>query len=603
MVAKDGYCRPFDENASGYSRAEAVCCIFLQKHKDAKRIYCTMVHTKVNCDGHKEEGILFPSSAMQGRLMEEFYKEINLDTSLIHYVEAHGTGTPAGDPIECASIDNVISKNRKTPLLIGSVKSNMGHSEPASGLCSIAKIICAYQTNLIPPNLHYTSPRQAIEPIKNGRMKVVAPDAVPLTSPYVACNSYGFGGANAHVLLKGFTQIKKLNYELDNLPRLILWSGRTEESCSVIFDEIIQRPLDVEFIGLLHNIQSVPTPGYVYRGFGLFTLNENNSECLSKEIQHYNGGGKHPVVWVFSGMGSQWAGMGKSLLEIPIFQKAINECHQILKPFGLDLIQIITSSDPSIFNNILHSFVGIAAIQIGLVNILRALEIVPDIIIGHSVGELGCAYADNCLTANEMILSAYYRGVVSIEAQTIFGSMAAIGMNYQEIQPLLPEDIEVACHNSPDSCTISGPSNRVSEFVNQLKEQGIFAKEVPCSNIPFHSRYIRDLGPKLLMHLQNLIKVPKQRSKKWLSTSVPQKKWNDLQHQFCSAEYLTNNLLNPVLFEEVMKLLSLNVITIEIAPHGLLQSILRKGLPESQNIALTKRGTSDINFFLSALGK
>lgn len=143
-------------------------------------------------------------------------------------------------------------------------------------------------------------------------------------------------------------------------------------------------------------------------------------------------------------------------MKIPIFKATINKLSKVMADKGLDLIHILTSSDPKVFENILHSFVGIAAIQIAIVDVLRELDIKPDYIVGHSVGELGCAYADNCLTAEEMILCAYSRGMASLETEVIFGSMAAIGLGYQNIRTMLPQGIEVACRNSSDSCTISG---------------------------------------------------------------------------------------------------------------------------------------------------
>lgn len=132
VVASDGYCRPFDIDASGYTRAEVNCVMFLQKRKDAKRVYATLMHSKTNCDGFKEEGINFPSSRIQAQLLKDFYSEVGIapNDPEISYFEAHCTGTKVGDAQECFAIDEVVCKNRKKPLLIGSVKSNMGHAEP-----------------------------------------------------------------------------------------------------------------------------------------------------------------------------------------------------------------------------------------------------------------------------------------------------------------------------------------------------------------------------------------------------------------------------------------------------------------------------------------
>lgn len=137
-------------------------------------------------------------------------------------------------------------------------------------------------------------------------------------------------------------------------------------------------------------------------------------------------------------------------------------------------------------------------------DILRALDIEPDGIVGHSVGELGCAYADGCFTAEETILAAYARGRASVETPMPDGMMAAIGMGYHAIKDSLPADVDVACHNSSHSCTISGPTRSIVEFVDKLKSQNIFAKTVNVSNISFHSRYIQPAAPNLLKNLKKV---------------------------------------------------------------------------------------------------
>lgn len=303
-------------------------------------------------------------------------------------------------------------------------------------------------------------------------------------------------------------------------------------------------------------------------------------------------------------MGSQWASMGSSLMIFPQFRDAIEQCHSILKPYGVDLISVITSDDPKVLSHIVNAFVGIASIQIGIVNLLRMLHVKMDLCIGHSVGELACAYADGTLTAEQTILAAFSRGIVSFETKVIEGSMAAVGLGYEQVKNLLPPSIETACHNNADSATISGPKADVAEFVAKLKAKGVFAKEVQCSNIPYHSRYISEMGPKLLKKLREIIPNPVQRSQKWLSTSVPKSEWHLPHNNFSSAEYHTNNLLQQVLFEETVQLLPKEAIMIEIAPHGLLQAIVKRSLPETIHIPLTHRGHSNnAVFFLEALGK
>lgn len=604
VLAMSGSCRPFDKDGEGYTRAEAICCVFLQKLKDTKRTYCEVLYSKANCDGYKEEGITYPSGAMQRKLLTEFYQEVGIDPTSLAFVEAHSTGTLAGDPEECSALDAVFCTGRKKPLPVGSVKSNIGHTESASGACSLAKVILAFENNLIPPNINFTAVRPGISSLEEGRLKVVT-EPTPLDGPLVGVNSFGFGGANAHCLLKACTK-EKINKgcPTDDLIRIVNWSGRTEEAVNTVLDFISTKPLDSEFVGLLHSIQNETVSGNVFRGYGIYGPNgTENAVCHAREVQHFTGV-KRPVVWVFSGMGSQWVEMGTTLMKIPKFKESIDFCQNIMKPYGLDVIKILTSQDPTTYDNIVHSFVGIAAIQIGLIDVLRLLGLEPDYLIGHSVGELGCAYADGCFTAEQMILAAYSRGKASVETKKIFGSMAAVGMGYRKIKNILPVSVEAACHNGPDSCTISGPAGEIAAFVADLKAQGFFAKEVQCSNIAYHSRYIADMGPKLLQMLKKVIPNPKKRSSKWLSTSVPKQQWENAESQYSSAEYHTNNLLNYVLFEETSALLPNNALTIEIAPHGLLQAILKKSMPNAVHIGLTQRANKDVTqFFFAALGK
>lgn len=250
-------------------------------------------------------------------------------------------------------------------------------------------------------------------------------------------------------------------------------------------------------------------------------------------------------------------------------------------------------------------FVLILQFQIALTDILRALGVVPDGVIGHSVGELGCAYGDECLTAEQMIMCSYSRGRASLEVELVKGMMAAIGMGYNQAKDKLPESIEVACHNSKDNCTLSGPTADMEVYVQKLQDQGIFARLVNVSNIAYHSRYIKPAAPLLLKYLREIIPEAKLRSSKWISTSAPEDKWHTEAAKYCSADYHTNNLLSSVLFEEGCKHIPDDAICIEIAPHGLLQAILKRSLKSGcTNIPLTQRGNKNpIQFLLSAIGK
>lgn len=606
IISNDGYCKPFDEGASGFTRAEAVCMIFLQKRKDSKRIYASLIYSSSNNDGFKKEGSSFPSRFQQQKLIDDFYKTIDFDPKNVNYVEAHATGTKLGDPEEVAAIDAGFCKtNRDRQLVIGSVKSNMGHAEAASGMASIAKILLSFETRKFPPNINIDAARLDIPAFAEGRIKV-ATEPVDLEGDYIAMNSFGLGGANAHSLYRGNAK-NKVNSGIpkDSLERIVLWAGRTEEAINAIFEDITTRPLDAEYIALLQNSQVQTTHANTYRGYGIFAHDdaERKAVCRQKNVQYYNGT-RRPVVFVYSGVGSQWIQMGKDLMNVPLFAESIEKCHNVLLPKGIDLKKVIATSDKDIFKDILHTFVGVISIEIALTNVLKALGIVPDFIIGHSVGELGCAYADNCLTLEETILAAHARGESNQQSNTILGGMAAIGMHHMNLKNILPSDIDIACHNAEDSTTISGPIVSVNQFVAKLKADGIFAREVACSGVPFHSRYIAKNGQKISEKLTELIKNPKRRSEKWLSSTFSKEQWNKEEAIFSSAEYHTKNLLNPVHFLEVSKMLPKDSLIIEIAPHGLLKPILKRNLSESVYTSLTQRNSKDgIEFLMNSLGR
>ncbi|KAJ8887681.1 hypothetical protein PR048_013899 [Dryococelus australis] len=520
---KDEY--DFYISANGYARSEAISVIYLQKAKDAKRIYCTVIHAKTNCDGYKEEGITYPSGLMQQKLMEDFYAECRVDPSTLGYIEAHGTGTKAlasqvvgmegvtavvrpqaGDPEELNAIDKVFCKGRQTPLPIGSVKSNIGHSEPASGLCSIAKVVIAFEEGFIPPNLHYETPREGVDALEKGRLQVVS-ERQPLDHGLVGVNSFGFGGANCHVLLRWNDKTKVEGAApRDGLPRLVVASGRTEEAVHTILHYVSaplsypfphpllcvlrevrpspprwdarvpsraveSRPVDVEFVRLLHDVYASNIHGHMYRGFAVVGKDSIKSltDVTCRCVQLFNE--SRPLWLVFSGMQSEWPVMSKSLLELPAFAASIRKLQKTLSPRGVDIESVLRDGDSKTFEHCLLSTVAITAVQvsyhlqkkerclamdtsmaaqrrpehieacaavhgvsrdcvmlqIGLVDVLRKLGVKHQGAVGFSTGEIACAYATGLISSEQAILAAYACGLAHVESLHTQAATAQVG--------------------------------------------------------------------------------------------------------------------------------------------------------------------------------
>lgn len=294
--------------------------------------------------------------------------------------------------------------------------------------------------------------------------------------------------------------------------------------------------------------------------------------------------------------------MGKDLLRIPVFKETIDRCQTSLAKKGLDLIQIITSDDPSIFENVLNSFVGIGAVQLGMINVLREVGVEPDYFLGPSFGEVATGYADGCLTEEQAILSAYYRGLITLQGSTTVGRMAFVLLGWEKLKEVLPENIDIAAHMDENASVVSGPKSSVEAFVEKMGGEGILTMILQSSNVGFHSHCVTHLAPALLDQMKEIIPKPKTRSKKWVSASVPYDRWDEPGVQMCSAEYYTNNFVSCVILKETCELYPKNSIILEISPHFSLSHSIQNNFPEGVFIPIAdKKKANQIDVFLQAL--
>ncbi|KAM4664019.1 fatty acid synthase [Discoglossus pictus] len=597
MLSPDGTCKSFDASGNGYCRSEAAVSILVTKRSAAKRVYATIVNAGTNTDGYKEQGVTFPSGEIQQQLLNALYREAGIPTCDVEYVEAHGTGTKVGDPQEVNGIASVFCSSDRDPLLIGSTKSNMGHPEPASGLAALAKVILSLEHGVWAPNLHYKNPNTDIPALQDGRIKVVT-EPIKINGGIVGINSFGFGGSNVHVILRP-NEKKTVDPVVLEHPRLVQICGRTQEAVESLIEQTRQLPVDNTFVNLVNDISGIAPSAMPYRGYTLV-----GTESDIKEVQQNHASGR-PLWYICSGMGTQWKGMGHSLMNLDMFRQSILRSDEALKGTGLKVSELLLNADDSTFEDTIHAFVGLAAIQIAQIDMLKEMNLHPDGIIGHSVGELACGYADSSLSHSEAILAAYWRGRCIKEAKLPPGGMAAVGLTWEECKIQCPQGVVPACHNSEDTVTISGPQDSVRDFVAKLKNDGVFAKEVQSAGVAFHSYYMASIAPSLLSALKKVITTPKSRSSRWISTSIPESQWNSDLAQLSSAEYHVNNLVSPVLFQEGLQSIPENAIVLEIAPHALLQAILRRSLKSTNTILpLMKKGHSNnLEFFLTNIGK
>ncbi|XP_066251922.1 fatty acid synthase-like isoform X2 [Euwallacea similis] len=393
VLSANGQCRPFDIDGVGYVRSEATSVIFLQKAKDCNRIYAKLIHTKTNCDGFKEQGITYPNGAAQYDLLKEIYFESETNPSNISYIEAHGTGTVVGDPEELNAVDKFFTPGRKNPLLVGSVKSSIGHSEPTATLCSIIKVILAFETGIISPNINYKTPRKNLYGILEGRLKVVD-ECMPFqdNNGLAGISSFGFGGSNAHVVLQRSSKLKHDNGKpSDNLPRLVCISGRTEEALNVLLDDIAEK-FDEEHIALIQNIFRKPIRNHLYRGYIIVS----KAGVLKKSINQFVGVKTFNLY--FGSLSNIHGNLLLELLNLPLLTTFKSRLSEFFQKKQLNFHTLIASMDA----NTAQLFINLLS-HVTISELLKQLDLKPDSVTANSIGNLAKSYFEGTLSLNQYL--------------------------------------------------------------------------------------------------------------------------------------------------------------------------------------------------------
>ncbi|KAJ3652395.1 hypothetical protein Zmor_018364 [Zophobas morio] len=396
VLSPDGVPKSFDQDGNGYVRGEACGCLFLQKYKNTKRIYAKIINVKVNSDGFKTEGLTFPSSKMQEKLMVEMYRESNINLSKLCYVEAHGTGTPAGDPEEVKAIDRALAKKCAQPLLVGSVKSNIGHTEFSSGFCSIIKVLIAMETGFIPPNINLKRIRKGLEGIEQNRMKVVTETTELLDhEAIVGVNNIGFGGNNCHIILQRFKK-HKIDDGLpkDDVPRLICVSGRTNEAVLNILNEVSNKNLDEEYVGLLHQLYKINIPNHLYRGYAV--VSKRGIKSMTSKLLP----ARKPHLHVFFGQFvNNFRTLASHLKNFSIFEDIETRINQSLVHYEIKTLKEILESRTKQDDDVLGSI----CIQLIMVDVMKHLELSPSGVFGDTYGKIVVAYYHNVIQLKEAL--------------------------------------------------------------------------------------------------------------------------------------------------------------------------------------------------------
>lgn len=599
MLSPDGACKSFDDSGNGYARAEGIVVLFISRKSLSRNHLADILATGVNNDGYTEQGISFPNTKAQLDLLQSTYRNNNIAPGDISYIEAHGTGTRAGDPQELHALStffNDQNNHSSQPLMVGTVKSNMGHAEAASGLTGLVKVLLSMQHGTLPGNLHYNEPNSSVDALQNGTLHVVSQNTA-WGGGKAGISSFGFGGTNAHTVIEGYPEDTGNLHENSGIC-LIPFACRTETGIKTMISQCDATDSGHIAPQQQQRIANKSLDFFPYRACRVDYQGTREWFQVTNRQPH-----NKPVWFAFPGMGAQWRGMGKELMSLPVFAKSIEQCQNAINSVDsqINLPDIICTRTETDFEDITTAFVSLIAIQIALVDLLTWLNIFPNGIIGHSVGEIGCAYADNTMTIHQAILAAYWRGESVKSSSATSGRMVAVQASWEELEPYCNERLARACHNSEYSITMSGDSEEVEKAITILEGQGIKCNEVNSSGIAFHSPKVVSAAGMYRQKLAELLPAPKERSKKWLSTSAG-------AHQqslaaTASADYLVNNLLQPVNFHETSKHIPKGSTVIEIGAHSLLRTHLLQSVKDIRYLFLMRREHDCIHTLYSGLAQ
>lgn len=603
-------CHTFDASADGYGRADGIGALYLKKLskalEDNDPIRGVIRGSAVNANG-RTNGITLPSSDGQEAVIRKAYAKAGLEHRFheTNYVECHGTGTAVGDPIELEAVSRVFKKRPvHCPLYVGSVKTNLGHSEAASGFSSVFKVVMAMEKGAIPPTIGVQNLNPKIK-TDNWRVKIVTdPMDWPTTRPSLlvpkpivraGVNSFGYGGANSHLILESVDNFVPEQLGLSSMALSKIKSTFilpvSANSWSSLKGQIRSLSLHVQDVNIVDLAYTLGTrrSKLPCRGYGII----GQAGLGSMSLEDFTTGEqrpsstKLPVAFVFTGQGAQWAQMGQELIqEIPSFRKSLVELDNVLQklphaPAWSLRKALLDPKETSQINHVTRSQPLCTAIQIAFVDLLRKWGIEAEAVIGHSSGEIAAAYAAGFLTAAEAIIVAYYRGYVVGHSSTLAyqkGGMVATGLDRDtadsEIEALgLADSIRVACVNSPENVTISGDVEGIDKILAHLQGKGIFARKLNTNDRAYHSHHMALIGEEYedLLH-DNLPHRPhylqKYRKARWISSVTGQAVTGKVQ-----ASYWRTNLESPVLFSDAAEGLmhGSKYHLIELGPHSALE--------------------------------
>ena len=634
FLSPDGKCKSFDAAANGYARGEGAGIVVLKRLSAALRdrdlIYALIRGTGVNQDG-RTEGITFPSARAQEALIRKVAGKYALPLSQVRYVEAHGTGTAVGDPIEAEVLGKTVgaAQTDGRVCFVGSAKATIGHLEAAAGVAGLIKATLCAHFGAIPPQAGLETPNPKI-PFEQYKLRLpltVEPLPHGDDADYLCVNAFGYGGTNAHVILERYgvasVQPSKAEHQAEpeglsgsvarGRPAALLLSAKSANALQAsahAYAELLKAPnapplADVcnsafQFrTQLAHRLVAVASSHEsMVRELVGFAERQRSEHTVSGKLL---AAPEPNPVFVFTGMGPQWWGMGRELYgNEPVFRDTADAIDQVFRSVaGYSILRELLKDEAS--SRMAETQIAQAAnfvLQISLFELLRSWGVQPAAVVGHSVGEVSAAYASGVLGLEDAVLLAHSRGRVQAAAAGK-GAMLAVGLGADQTLRLLNghvENVSIAAMNGPTTTTLSGARESLESIAAELQRQGTFHRWLRVE-VPYHSHYMEPLKPALRDALARL--APRRPRLPLYSTVT-----GDVVNEAAlDAEYWCNNMREPVLFAAAISAMieAGHCCFLEVGPHpvlanainellkhfgkeGRVASSLQREKPEAQNL-------------------
>jgi acyl transferase domain-containing protein/acyl carrier protein len=618
MLSPEGRCKVFDASADGYVRGEGCGVVVLKPlssaRRDGDRVYALVRGSAVNSDG-RSNGLTAPNPAAQAAVLRRAYQDAGVDPRRVSYVECHGTGTLLGDPIEAGALGPVVRPADATDdCLIGSVKSNIGHLESAAGIAGVIKTALALHHGVIPSTIHLADPNPHI-PFSELRLRPAA-DPVPLRSDaapwFAGVSSFGFGGTNAHAVLQsapprpGTSDAAEEDRPgtsdgaVDGRPVLLPLSAASPDSLDALRRAWLEglRTGAVDDLAGAARTAALRRQHHRHRAAFVASSVTELSQQLAAVGRVSPGDALPPssppgVAFVFSGQGTQWAGMGTELMaRDPLFASFIERCDEICRKLaGWSISEALTDATDSRLAATEYAQPVIFAVQAALAELWRVLGITPVAVAGHSSGEIAAAYAAGILSLDDAMRLAMERGA-AMAGTAGKGRMLAVGMAEPQLRELIARhgaDVDVAAINADDQVVVSGAAGELERFRTSLS-QDTFTRWLPV-DYPFHSAAMEAAALALADQLSWL--CPHAGDVPFYSAVTG----DAIDGSRLDQGYWRRNARMPVRFLDAIKaMIGAHPVAsiVEIGPHPVLQRPLRRictsaGRPRTAVLASARR--------------